>query len=64
MFPDSDDHHWMIISDPKADPARVVIVCFVTYQEYLDEACILEAGEHPFIKHKTWYRLRWVISHN
>jgi hypothetical protein len=53
MFPESDDHHWMIISDPNADPAHVVIVCFITYHEYSEEACIVEAGEHPFIKHRS-----------
>ena len=53
MFPDSDDHHWMIISDPAVDGARVVIVCFLSYREYLDHACIIEPGEHPFIKHRT-----------
>lgn len=49
----SDDHLWMIISDTDQDPENVVVVRFLSYQPRLDQACVLNAGSHPFIKHPT-----------
>jgi hypothetical protein len=54
IFPEAvDDHHWTIVSDPTANSGRVVIVRFVTWKEWSDHACELQAGDHPFIKHLT-----------
>jgi hypothetical protein len=53
MFEGKDDHLWMIISDPSIDSNNVVVICFITYKPYLDQSCIVEAGEHPFIKHRS-----------
>jgi len=53
LVPDSDDHLWVVISDPNVDPSRVVIVCFLSHQPHYDQACVLEPGDHPFIKHPT-----------
>lgn len=49
----ADIHVWMIISDPFRDPRNVLMVNFTTWEPHLDQACVLEAGEHPFIVHKT-----------
>jgi hypothetical protein len=49
----ADIHVWMIISDPARDPSKVLIVNFTTWESHIDKACIVEAGEHPFIVHKT-----------
>jgi hypothetical protein len=53
FFAGRDDHLWVIISDPAIDPQRIIIVPFITYQRYYDQSCIVQAGEHPFVKHKT-----------
>jgi hypothetical protein len=49
----ADVHVWMIISDPARDPAKVLMVNFTTWEPHLDQACIIEAGEHPFVAHRT-----------
>ncbi len=49
----ADIHVWLIYSDPDRDPGKKLIVSFTTWQPHLDQACILEAGEHPFIVHRT-----------
>lgn len=47
-------HLWVIISDPLIDVTDpVIIVNFTTYKEGKDPTCILQAGDHPFIKHPT-----------
>ena len=46
-------HLWTIISDPSQSPT-VLIVNFTSWDDWPQEACIVEAGEHPFIKHKSY----------
>jgi hypothetical protein len=48
-----DTHLWVIISDTQADPARVVMVSVTTYENYKEDVCLLEAGDHPRITHKS-----------
>ncbi len=48
-----DSHLWVVISDPAIDPARLLIVNFTTQRKDSDPACILQAGEHPFVHHET-----------
>ena len=48
-----DSHLWVVISDPAADSERVLIVNFTTRRKDSDPACILQAGEHPFVRHET-----------
>src|SRR4051794_40876984 len=43
----------MIISDPARDASKVLIVNFSTWQPHLYLACVIEAGEHPFVVHRT-----------
>jgi hypothetical protein len=53
LLPGLDDHLWMVISDPAKAPDQLVVVCFLSWQPQYDQACVLEAGDHPFIKHST-----------
>jgi hypothetical protein len=53
LFPNaSDDHLWMIISDPQKDASKVVILRVVSFQEHYEQTYIAHTGDHPFIKHK------------
>ena len=42
-----------MISDPAVDPEKILIVNFTTSRADSDKACILQAGEHPFVHHET-----------
>jgi hypothetical protein len=53
LIPDSDDHLWMVISEPSLNKECVVVVCFLSWSDHYDQACVLNAGDHPFIKHAT-----------
>jgi hypothetical protein len=50
----SDDHLWVVISDPERNPHDpVVLVNLATYKQHLDKSCILQPGDHPYINHTT-----------
>jgi hypothetical protein len=49
----ADRHLWVIISNPEIDPARIVFVSLTSLDVTKEDICVLEAGEHPFLKHKT-----------
>ena len=51
-------HLWFVLSDSNINPSRVVIANFTTWDGRGDSACIVEAGEHPFVTHKTYVRYR------
>lgn len=47
------EHLWIVCSLPAAD-SSVVAVGFTTWRPRCDdENCVIEPGEHPFVKHKT-----------
>ncbi len=46
------DHLWVVSSLP-TDDGSVVILSFTTWRFGCDENCVIEVGEHPFVKHKT-----------
>ncbi len=48
-----DTHLWVVISDPDRDPVRVVMVSMTTYEDYKEDVCLLDVGDHPSIRHKT-----------
>ncbi len=48
-----DSHLWVVLSDPAADPERVLIVNFTSRRNDSDLACVLQAGQHPFVHHET-----------
>ena len=47
-----DSHLWMVISDPDQG-SQCLIVNFTSWRADKDQACVVELGEHPYIKHKT-----------
>jgi len=59
-----DSHLWVVISDPIADPFRIVLVNFTKHRPDKDQACILEVGDHPFIRQTTCveYRRAKIVS--
>ena len=52
------NHLYVVISDPAQNCEEVVIVNFTSYSPDEEQTCILKAGEHPFIKHKTVVRYK------
>jgi len=53
-----DRHLWVIISDPSYNSEQVAIVNITSWEDEGDElndsSCIVNDGEHPFIKHKSY----------
>jgi hypothetical protein len=59
FIPAKFDHHlWLILSDPEINADKVVIVNLTTHTLDEEPHCILQKGDHPFIKHKTAIRYR------
>jgi hypothetical protein len=50
---DSDKHLWIVLSDPEKDPDNVLLVNMTSWTFTKESACILNRGDHPWIKHKT-----------
>ncbi len=50
---DSDRHLWVVLSDPARDPSNVLLVNMTTLTGTKEKACILNAGDHPWITHET-----------
>lgn len=49
-----DDHPRIVISDPELNSDQVVLVNFTGFEgEYRDHSCVLEVGEHKWLKKKT-----------
>lgn len=48
-------HLWVVVSDPRVDPANVLIVNMTT-DRGIDPSCILNPGDHPFVNHRTCMR--------
>ena len=52
LWPSRDDHLWLVISD--VDPVgQLIVVGIYSHQPHYDRACLLEPGDHPFVKHTT-----------
>lgn len=49
----ADGHLWVIISDPDKDAGRVLFVSMTSYDVTKEDACLIEAGEHPRVTHRT-----------
>ena len=52
-------HLWVVVSNPRIDRNKVVIVNMTT-DDGLDPSCILHAGAHPFVQHRT--RIRYDMA--
>lgn len=51
-------HLWVVASLPIAD-GSIAMVNFTSHAPPCDETCVVSAGEHPFIKHKTIIKYCW-----
>jgi hypothetical protein len=47
----------MVISDPTQGD-ECVIVNFTSWRADKDQACVVEEGEHPYVRHKTLVNFR------
>jgi hypothetical protein len=54
----ADGHLWIVISDPKKDPDRVLLVSMMSYDLDKEDVYLIDAGEHPKVKHKTLHLLQ------
>lgn len=50
---DSDKHLWIVLSDPDIDSGTVLLVNMTTWNITRESACILQRGDHPWVRHKT-----------
>jgi hypothetical protein len=48
-----DTHLFVIISDPGLDKGRIVLANFTTWRPDKDQSCVVEAGEHPFVRTRS-----------
>lgn len=46
----TNSHLFVIISDPTQDPDHIVTVNFTSSNQNTDQSCVMEVGEHPFLK--------------
>lgn len=46
-------HLFLVISDPDADQSKVVIVPVATRRPYHPKDCLLQPGDHQFIRHES-----------
>jgi hypothetical protein len=49
----ADGHLWIVISEPGKNPNRVLLVSMTSYDVSKEDACLIGAGEHPKVTHKT-----------
>jgi hypothetical protein len=52
------NHLYVVCSDPALDPARVLLVSVTTWKPKEENCCIIQANEHPFVKHKSCVRYK------
>jgi hypothetical protein len=50
---DADKHLWIVLSDPTKDPDNVLLVNLTTLDEHKERACVLNRGDHPWIRHES-----------
>jgi hypothetical protein len=48
-----DTHLWVVISDPQKDPGRVIMVSVTTFEDYKEDVCPINAGDHPRVTHRS-----------
>ena len=47
------NHLYVVISDPAKHDGKCVIVNVTTQRAISDTTCVLQPGEHPFLKHNS-----------
>lgn len=60
------EHLWVIVTDPSPPASKAVIVNFSSWQEWHDQSCVLDVGDHRFIIRRTsvLYQKAKVLSIN
>jgi hypothetical protein len=48
-----DPHLWIVLSNPDFDDSAIVIINLTTSDGEQESHCILNAGDHPFVRHPT-----------
>ena len=48
-----DSQLWSVISDPEIDQDNIVIVNMTSWRSDKDQACVLDVGDHCYVKHRT-----------
>jgi hypothetical protein len=48
-----DSHLWIVVSRPETDNDNVLIVNLTSWRCDKDQACVLDVGDHPYIRKKT-----------
>lgn len=51
-----ENHLWLIINDPPGHAGVALIVNVSTLRPNAETACIVQPGEHPFIRHDSYVR--------
>lgn len=51
-------HLCIVISDPEKDEDVLLAVSVTTARAFVDPACTLEVGDHPFIRHASFVHYR------
>jgi hypothetical protein len=51
--PQVNNHLFIMISDPAQDPNRIVMANFTSWRADKDQSCIVEVGEHRFIRRRS-----------
>lgn len=46
-------HLWVVLWGPAGDDNSFLTVMLTTDRGYTDQTCILDVGDHPFIRHRT-----------
>jgi len=48
-----DAHLWIVLSKPELDSLHVLIANLTSWRADKDQACVLEPGDHPYIKKRS-----------
>jgi hypothetical protein len=52
-------HLWVVLTDPCPQQSNLLVsICSLRPDRFHDPACVIEAGEHPRISHKSWVEYR------
>ena len=58
LLPHPYHHLYVVCSDPALDAERVVLVNFTSFEPEEESCCIVNAGEHIFVTHKSCMRYK------